>query len=357
MAYPSLPTERRKALAGLDLGLTIDPGFVHRRRVQTIIRDAGMAIVDDMTKKLPELPTHEFERRLDHIYTQVFLEYCKIRNIPTLEQHLTDREQDLFCSNVTLKPCGNFYDEVRVVSEWNAPLDSAEKVEFQYTTGRVKATTLRDLLYDGGLVSMVATLRGTENSRVQYDPLIMGFPWVTTTDPEWKHYAPWAVLAAYEVFIEDFDEFAFVTKSPLPDSHHPMKYVPEVNLKSAIAQHLGDPVQKDWGGEKSDHFSTNLHLGGQRITGAFLLKGPSHYRPMTVADLGKNGNQIIRLSQEPAGVLIVQHCHDISPDVRTMLQAIAAQPGKPKRYCCVDGRETLRILRALDLYDSVASKR
>ena len=357
MPYSSLSREDRQELHALELGLTIDPGFVHRNRIQTIVGGLGMTIIDDMTAKLPEVSNHERERRIDHIYTKVFLEYCRIHKTPTLENVLNNEQEQLFCSNIVLKPCDNIYDVDRAMSVWNPSIDFRGHVELHYTTNRVKSDTLRTQLREGGLISVVAMRHEMKNPKVRFDPLIMGFPWVTSVDPRWENYVPWVGLAAYEVSIEDFDEFASVSEFPIPASHLPMKSVPEKRLKAALAQHLCDPLQNDWGGEKSDHFSTNLHLNGKPITGAFLLKGPSRYRPMTVADLGKNGNQIIRLSQEPANVLIVQHCHDITPDVRTMLQAIATQPGNPRYYCCIDGRQTLRILHALDLYEAVASKK
>ena len=360
MIYQSLPSEKRQELGRLDLGLTIDTGFVHRRRIQTIIGDVGMRIVDEETQRLPELPSHEVERRTDHIYTKVMLAYCNVHNVPTLEQCLTDFKSAIFCGNVLLEPCHNFYEVDRAISQMKSPVEPEVEpevnVEFHYTTGRVKASTLRDRLHEGSLVSMVGVLHESTDSKRRFDPIIMGFPWVTTDNPKWAAFAPWAGLAAYEVFIEDFDEFAAVAKHRIPKDHGPMEMVSEASLKAVLAQHLRDPIQRDWGGEQSDHFSANLHLNGKRITGAFLLKGPSHYRQMKVSDLGKNGNQIIRLAHEPADVLIVQHCHDISQDVRTMLQLVAAQPGNPRRYCCVDGRETLRVLRALGLYDSAASK-
>lgn len=315
-----------------------------------------MRIVDKEIQRLPELPDHELERRIDHIYTKVMLAYCEINNVPTLERWLTDLKSPIFCGNVLLEPFDNFYKVDRAVSQLKSQVEPEVNVEFHYTTDRVKSSTLRGRLHEGSLVSMISVLHESTGSKLRFDPIIMGFPWVTTDNPEWTDFAPWAGLAAYEVFIEDFDEFAVVKDHEIPNDHGPMTMVSEASLKTVLSQHLGDPIQKDWGGEQSDHFSANLHLNGKRITGAFLLKGPSHYRQMKVSDLGKNGNQIIRLAHEPAEVLIVQHCHDISQDVRTMLQLVAAQPGNPRRYCCVDGRETLRVLRALGLYDSAACK-
>ena len=72
---------------------------------------------------------------------------------------------------------------------------------------------------------------------------------------------------------------------------------------------------------------------------------------MGLNHLGKNNDQIVRLSREPADILIVQHSHDILPPVRETLRALAVQPSRPLRYCLMDGRDSLRLLQAYNLYD------
>lgn len=67
---------------------------------------------------------------------------------------------------------------------------------------------------------------------------------------------------------------------------------------------------------------------------------------MGLNHLGKNNDQIVRLSQEPANLLIVQHCHDVLPPVRATLRAFTVQAGGGRRYCIIDGRDSLRLLRA-----------
>ena len=159
MLYPSLPSEQRRQLGRQGLGLTIDPGFVHRRRIQTIIDDAGMRIVDKETQRLPELLGHELERRIDHIYTKVMLAYCEINNVPTLERWLTDFESPIFCGNVLLEPFDNFYKVDRAVSQLKSQVEPEVNVEFHYTTDRVKSSTLRGRLHEGSLVSMIVSIQ------------------------------------------------------------------------------------------------------------------------------------------------------------------------------------------------------
>jgi hypothetical protein len=198
---------------------------------------------------------------------------------------------------------------------------------------------------------MVGLFSHATHDQLIFDPLIMGFPWLETDDPEWSDKVMWWGNSFYENYVEDFDEFSSVVRFPLPEDFSPMKAVPEIGFKRALAKILSDSPQNDWGGETSDHYTPHLHLKGRRVAAAFLLKGPASFRPMTVRHLGKNGDQIVRLIQEPADVLFLQHSHDITPAVRTMLRALVVQPGRPRRYCCIDGRESLRLLNAFGLYD------
>jgi hypothetical protein len=130
-----------------------------------------------------------------------------------------------------------------------------------------------------------------------------------------------------------------------------MRLVSENAFKLCLARILGDSVTSDWGGETSDYYTSHIHLRGRRVTAAFLLKGPARFAPMNLDHLGKRNDQIVRLANEPAQVLFVQHSHDILSPVRETLRAFAVQPGRNRRYCLIDGRDSLRLLQAYDLYD------
>jgi hypothetical protein len=136
-----------------------------------------------------------------------------------------------------------------------------------------------------------------------------------------------------------------------------LKTIAESDIKTAFAEIIGEPdVPKDWGGEKSDLFSTRLILDGDRISAAFAFKGPSKFVPMTMAHLGKNGDQIERLFSEPARLLVLQHCHVITPPVRAMMRAFAQQVSNLRLFCLIDGYDTLRLLRAYEKCGLAASK-
>jgi len=126
-----------------------------------------------------------------------------------------------------------------------------------------------------------------------------------------------------------------------------LKTISERRVKTAFAELLGEPeVPADWGGEQFDLWTFNrLTVDGQPLRTAIAFKGPAKFHPMRIADLGKNGDQIDRLFQTAADLMIVQHCHAITAPVVNMLRVYAENPRHPRRYMTIDGYDTHRILR------------
>jgi hypothetical protein len=154
-----------------------------------------------------------------------------------------------------------------------------------------------------------------------------------------------------EIHADEIDSFSLIRTEPPPSRRdlELLKSVPENEIKKAFAEIIGEPtIPKDWGGEKSDLFTTYLKLKGQRVSAAVAFKGPSKFHPMTLADLGKNGDQIDRLFTEPIFLAIVQHCHKIETSVRSTMRAFATRIGDLRLCCMVDGFDTIRILRAYE---------
>lgn len=127
-----------------------------------------------------------------------------------------------------------------------------------------------------------------------------------------------------------------------------LKDIPERDVKALFCRLLGEAnVPSDWGGEECDLFSSNLSVEGERKSAAFLLKGPARFHEMTMADCGKNGDQIYRLFNTPADVFVVQHCHRITPAVRKTVEAFAlSNYSRTCRFTFIDGYDTARILHA-----------
>ncbi|WP_447645177.1 hypothetical protein [Nocardioides zeae] len=129
-----------------------------------------------------------------------------------------------------------------------------------------------------------------------------------------------------------------------------MRTVPEVDVKHWFAEILGEPqVPKDWGGEQYDLWTRHVSVQGEPVRAAFAFKGPARFRQMQIADLGINGDQILRLAESPADLLVVQHCHSISSRVEHMLKTIATSPSHVRRYMLIDGFCNCRDSEALQL--------
>ena len=108
--------------------------------------------------------------------------------------------------------------------------------------------------------------------------------------------------------------------------------------------------KKDWGGEICDLYTANLVVNGARRATAFLLKGPGiGKKVMTIADCGKNGDQIVRLFTAPADLFVVQYVGPISEalisDCQGKITAIRST-GRNANYLVIDGQDTARLLHA-----------
>lgn len=348
-----LTPEQRTA----DLRLMIDPGFVHHSKIQTLVGTA-MTHVDEAIRQLPDLPDWQRQVRVDHIYTEALLVLCRAVGAHTLPSLLAAGRGHLFCSTVAVEAAPEIYDDAatRVVSKVVVPGVDDYEVELHYSKRHIAGDTMRSQLYSGDEhIAVVAQFHARRGHKLIFHPLLMGSPWLS----EGAGPAPFPALEWYsydffEHFIEDIVEFSRVADVAEPQDISVMEKITETAFKTCLAEILGEAAGKDWGGEMSDHYSAHVRLGERRTTVAFLLKGPAgggRFRPMTLNHLGKNNDQIYRLSQEPAGLLVVQHCHEIGSAVRATLRAFAVQPGNPRRYCLIDGKDSLRLLMAYGKLD------
>lgn len=152
-----------------------------------------------------------------------------------------------------------------------------------------------------------------------------------------------------EVFVSQIDSFSRVKAgdSVSGGELEMLRNVSESAIKNAFSEIIGEPfVPLDWGGELSDLTTSNLSVNGARVAAAFAFKGPAKYKPMTVAELGKNGDQIFRLFSEPVDLVVLQHCHQVTSAVRAHMRAFGTRMGNLKAFCIIDGADTARILRA-----------
>lgn len=335
----------------LEVVHTIDPGFVNDRRIQTIVGPEGRLLIESRIAAVPSVPDWQKATIINHIYSNTMLQFCRAIGIRSLEEIIATQRGRMFCSTEALGPCPDVYDRQRAVNVWIPPGDRDVTVEFHYSTKHITSSTLWSELSQGAVLSIIAELHSFSSGVAVFHPLIMGSPWMESVDPRWQDISVWWGHDFFENVLEDFDEFALVKQHAKPKNCLPMEKVSEKAFKACLAEILGGSTPKDWGGETSDFFSSHLHLKGRRVSGAFLLKGPAKFAPMTLDTLGKRNDQIVRLAREPADVLFVQHCHEISPPVRATLRAFSVQPSQPRRYCLIDGRDSLWLLQSYGLYE------
>lgn len=171
--------------------------------------------------------------------------------------------------------------------------------------------------------------------------IVLGFNRTTMLSQAW--------LNKREIHIEQVDNFSAVRRFGFPKKADLaiLKDLSEHDIKTAFHELLNEPTfKKDWGGESSDLYTCNLKISNVPYSTSIAFKGPSKFRPMKMADLGKNGDQIPRLLNDCSELICVQHCHEITPFVRATLRAYASNISFPRLFLTIDGYQTLRILYA-----------
>jgi hypothetical protein len=194
---------------------------------------------------------------------------------------------------------------------FSAKLASAQSVRIRgdYNPSRLTCSTAKSQLSGTRRQFMLGYVQDVTDDVIDIRPIVIASRWARPTQAidnlyPTNHLWPGAVDQFTGV---DFSQR--MSKSDL----NVLKGLPEVEIKKAFAEILAVPdVPKDWGGEQFDLWTTHLLVGGQPLRAAFLFKGPAEFKPMTIASLGKNGDQIDRLSSSAADVLVVQHCHSIT---------------------------------------------
>jgi len=152
---------------------------------------------------------------------------------------------------------------------------------------------------------------------------------------------------------EDIDAFSKVVNVSERDvaSLMPLS-LSEAEVKRHICSIVGNPfVRKDWGGESCD-IACELEFRRRRVLAAFALKGKAYAnKTLRIADLGKNGDQIVRIFALKAQIFVVQSNGAIDESIYSHVQAQVAEKiltGQPVYYMVLDGMQTARILRAYD---------
>jgi hypothetical protein len=130
----------------------------------------------------------------------------------------------------------------------------------------------------------------------------------------------------------------------------------EKKIKKGFARIIGERGSfKDWGGEKSDLYSTRVRVGNKRLRAAIAFKGKATSGKLVPKKMGKNGDQINRLFDEPAELFLVVYGGQIDSSIISQMQAFAmgqAMSGRKIYYGVIDGADLGRILAAYPKYFS-----
>ena len=330
----------------------IDAGFVNERLCMTAIPAAAREWVVEHCRPVTTPLVETYNR---HVLVTAVLDWCEARKSPTLLEAINDGAVGaLFRSTERLAACPELYEAKRVKHDVILDIKPPKPIRIAYHTQHLVSDTGKMVLEQGYSEGYVNSIIGRLHDRgrdLEIEPLVIGAPWFEHP----RNHDPRGLLMFLgqefgEIQPEDIEEFEKLVDVPQPsllEWECVMREQSEEYVKRAICELLGETTKKDWGGEQNDHFSGNLTVRGRRRTGAFLLKGPSDFREMTLDMCGKRADQIHRLVDTHADISILQHAHLVGPVVRRTLRNLAMYPGGSRRkYCIVDGPATYRLLRA-----------
>ena len=337
----------------------IDPAFVNRRLCMTFLN--GLDLLSQYRDwSSPELGHREVLMN-DHLLITMVLDACEQSlGSPTLLGALEKNvPSHLFRSTERLEPCPEIYDAPRVQHQVELDIPPDKPVHVAYHTNHIVSDTGRMMLRSGARDNYQVSIVGMLHIKDQYyeiQPLVMGNPWFDHPRNGTSSERTLLMVCGYdfgEILPEDIDEFKKMSEVDVETEDewmNAMKTLSESEVKTAFGKLLSEPTKKDWGGESDDHFSGSVTFGNRRRSAAFLLKGPSQFREMTLDMCGKRSDQIHRLVDSGADLSIVQHAHMVGPIVRKTLRNLTVYPGGGRRkYCIIDGKSTYRILKAYSL--------
>jgi hypothetical protein len=152
---------------------------------------------------------------------------------------------------------------------------------------------------------------------------------------------------ALPITIDDIDSFA-KAKKQTPDK---IGKISESRIKRGFAEVIGEGgTFKDWGGEKSDLYSNKFKIKGSRRAVAVAFKGRGTMGKLVPAKMGKNGDQIARLFDEPAEAFLVVYNGQIDSSINSQMHAFAiakkALSGERVYFGVIDRDDLGKIIAA-----------
>lgn len=332
----------------------IDMGFLNRRLCMSALMADGRELYSQQAMQGND---HGTLLSNDHLLVTMLIDRCAMAKTPSLVEALTlAHQKHLFMSTERLVPCPEVYSAARVEQEVLLDIDFGKPVRVAYHTEHIVSSTGRMTLAEGvkgGYVESIIGLLHDRGDHWEIEALVMGAPWLDhPRNGKASSTLMWMAREFGELLAEDIDQFAKLTDVNVASADEwttVMRAMPEAEVKAKIASLLAEPIKKDWGGERNDLFAGNVSVHGRRRNAAFLLKGRTNFREMTLDICGKRADQILRLVQSEADISVVQHSHQIGEAVRETLRALVVRPGRPPKFCVMDGQTTYRLIKAYDL--------
>ncbi len=298
-----------------------------------------------------------------HCAGRHILHWSKQQKIPSLARLIHDGK--LEAGRVFFHD-GRFYSKgftdsrlpVREVRLWY-PLkelspERKDRLEIRFTTSGITTETAWGNLQGQPKVYVVAVVVDVDGETVIANPLAIGQLGI---DHGFGN-IPYASTS--EIHARNFDAFKGVDfgQRVMKADIEILKLVPEQLIKELFAEKMNQPfVPKDWGGETGDLLAANAMVNGKQAATGFIFKGPSKFHPMTLADCGKQGDQIYRFFDYEAECYVLQHCHDVTSPVRKAMFQCAEAKRKPwVRWCIINGYETYAILKHFGKLPGTVSK-
>ncbi|MFE7128282.1 hypothetical protein [Streptomyces sp. NPDC057617] len=223
-----------------------------------------------------------------------------------------------------------------------------------FNSARTASSSATGSLAGNRRAYLIGTVTNLSAAQIEIRPVFIGVR--SFVD---GHLAAGGPAPGARVYPGDIGQFSGIDfASPLTEAEREaVLSVPEDAVKHAFARLIGESyVPKDWGGERSDLYTSRVFARGHQMSAAWLFKGPGYPRAMDIRALGKNGDQIDRLFTEPAELLVLQHCHQIKPSVVGMMEVYAHDARRPRSYMIIDGSDTGRILRSLGLLPAMPAR-
>jgi len=290
---------------------------------------AAYELAEMLGEALPKLEIGELQKLVND-------DSLRVGTLVAIEQEFT------FTRDRSLENPGN--SPIRFMAPMST--DADVRVHGIFNAERLAAASAAGNLTGDREVLVLGTVVRCNARSIEVRPAFIGIRTYVNDDAD----AFFGVSESLRVYPREIDQFSGVdfTTPCTPAELQALHYTSEDEVKRSIAALMGEPfVAKDWGGEKSDLYTSRTSVRGTHLASAWLFKGPGASGPMTVRALGKRGDQIDRLYSEPAELMVLQHYREITTAVVNMMSVYAHHMSRPRRFMIVDGEDTAKILRAV----------